>query len=105
MVIRKRVAGLIEYNDGEFADVQIVGIEGLEKGLLLERVQLHREDTEDSPYGDPIRSSGLPFPTQCTQPELFGQRHRDMVVGLRCCRSSETVVFWMAPDYQRVIIR
>jgi hypothetical protein len=90
MVIRKRVAGLIEYNDGEFADVQIVGIEGLEKGLLLERVQLHREDTEDSPYGDPIRSSGLPFPTQCTQPELFGQRHRDMVVGLR--RSLVSVV-------------
>ena len=49
MVVRKRVAGRIEYNDGEFAEVQTVGIEGIEEDLLLETIQIHREDTNDTP--------------------------------------------------------
>jgi len=49
MVVRKRVAGVVEHNDGEFSVVQTVGIEEPEKGLLLEEVQFHREDTEDTP--------------------------------------------------------
>lgn len=48
MVVRKRVEGRIDYNDGEFAEVQIVGIEGIELGLWLETIQLHREDTNDT---------------------------------------------------------
>ena len=34
MVVRKRVEGRIEYNDGEFAEVQTVGIEGIEEKIL-----------------------------------------------------------------------
>ncbi len=45
MVVRKRVEGRIEYNDGEFAEVQTVGIEGIEENLLLVTIQIHREDT------------------------------------------------------------
>ncbi len=45
MVVRKRVEGRIEYNDGESAEVQTVGIEGIEENLLLVTIQIHREDT------------------------------------------------------------
>jgi hypothetical protein len=47
-MIRKDVRGVVEYNDGEFAEIQTVGIEGIEKALLLCKIQLHREDTDDS---------------------------------------------------------
>src|ERR1035438_5142731 len=49
MLTSKRVEGRIEYNDGEFAEVQTIGIEGIEKNLLLETIQIHREDTQDTP--------------------------------------------------------
>lgn len=49
VVIRKRVEGEVEVNDGEFAEVQTSGIEGIEKDLLLEPIQIHREDTNDTP--------------------------------------------------------
>ena len=42
MVIRKKVKGVVEFNDGDFAEVQTVGIEGIEKNLLLWKIQLHR---------------------------------------------------------------
>jgi hypothetical protein len=45
IISQKRVHGEVEYNDGEFAEVQTVGIEGLEKDLLLETIQVHRNDT------------------------------------------------------------
>jgi hypothetical protein len=45
----ERVEGVVEYNDGEFAEVRTYGIEGIENGLLLETIQVHREDTEDMP--------------------------------------------------------
>lgn len=49
MLTRKRVEGKVESNNGEFADVLTFGIEGIEKNLLLETIQLHIEDTEDTP--------------------------------------------------------
>ena len=47
-ISRKRVHGEVEHNDGEFAEIQTVGIEGIEKDLLLETIQVHRCDTDDS---------------------------------------------------------
>ena len=49
MVIRKQAKGEVEYNDGEFAEVQTLGIEGIEQDLWLKPIQLHREDTNDTP--------------------------------------------------------
>jgi hypothetical protein len=49
MIISKKVKGEIDYNDGEFAEVQTSGIEGIEKDLLLDTFQIHREDSSDSP--------------------------------------------------------
>jgi len=49
MIIRKRTEGKILYNDGEFAEVQLVGIEGNDDDLLLETTQIHRCDTDDLP--------------------------------------------------------
>jgi hypothetical protein len=49
MLTSKRVEGEVNYNDGSFAEVETYGIEGIEKNLLLETVQLHIEDTEDTP--------------------------------------------------------
>jgi hypothetical protein len=45
----ERVEGVVEYNNGEFAEVRTYGVEGIEDGLLLETIQVHREDTEDMP--------------------------------------------------------
>jgi hypothetical protein len=45
IISQTRVRGEVEYNDGEFAEIQTVGIEGIEKDLLLETIQVHREDT------------------------------------------------------------
>jgi len=49
MVTRKKVAGQVEVNDGQLAEIQTVGIEGDEKNLLLDRIQIHREDSDDTP--------------------------------------------------------
>ena len=49
MLTRKRVEGEVKYNDGEFAEVLTFGIEGIEKHLALETIQIHCEDTEDTP--------------------------------------------------------
>ena len=35
-----------EYNDGEFAEVMTIGIEGIEEGFLLETIQINCCDTE-----------------------------------------------------------
>ena len=48
MIVRKQVEGAVQYNNGEFAEVDTIGIEGLEKDLLLETIQVHRCDTEDT---------------------------------------------------------
>ena len=48
MIVTKRVEGEVEFNDGEFAEVQTYGIEGIEKDLLLQTVQIHREDTDNT---------------------------------------------------------
>ena len=45
---QKRVYGRTESNNGEFAEIQTVGIEGIDKGLLLETIQVHRQDTSYS---------------------------------------------------------
>jgi hypothetical protein len=45
----KRIEGQVEYNDGEFAEVLTYGIEGIEKNLHMEEIQLHRDYTEDTP--------------------------------------------------------
>ena len=48
MIITKRAEGEVEFNDGDFAEIQTYGIEGIEKDLLLKTVQIHREDTDDT---------------------------------------------------------
>ncbi len=49
MITSKRVEGEVDYNDGLFAEVFTYGIEGIEKNLLLETIQLHIEDTDNTP--------------------------------------------------------
>jgi hypothetical protein len=48
-LIRKRVEGEVQYNDGGFAEVLTFGIDGFEKDLALETIQIHCEDTDDTP--------------------------------------------------------
>ena len=50
LAVRKAVRGQVQYNDGEFAEVQTVGIEGIEENLLGEIIQIHRCDTHDVPF-------------------------------------------------------
>ena len=49
MIIAKKVAGDVDLNDGEFAEVTTIGVEVIEKDLLLDTFQIHREDTDDTP--------------------------------------------------------
>jgi hypothetical protein len=49
MLTTKRLEGKVNYNDGSFAEVLTHGVGGIQKSLLLETIQLHREDTEDAP--------------------------------------------------------
>ncbi|MGA3318730.1 MAG: hypothetical protein ABSC64_20115 [Candidatus Korobacteraceae bacterium] len=55
MLTSKRVEGKVDYNDGSFAEVLTYGIEGIEKDLLLETIQLRIEDTEDTPQEFQLR--------------------------------------------------
>jgi hypothetical protein len=48
VIVTKRVEGKVELNDGEFAEVQTYGIDGIEKNLLLKTVQIQRQDTDDT---------------------------------------------------------
>jgi hypothetical protein len=45
---RKEVRGEVLYNAGDFAEIQAIGTEGIERGLLLGTVQIHRSDTDDA---------------------------------------------------------
>ena len=45
---RKEMRGEVLYNDGDFAEIQTIGTEGIERDLLLETVQIHRSDTGDA---------------------------------------------------------
>jgi hypothetical protein len=45
MVNRKEVMGEVVHNDGEFAEIQTFGIDGIETGLLLDTIQLFRCDS------------------------------------------------------------
>jgi hypothetical protein len=49
MVIRKRVEGEVLYNNGDFAEVATIGIEGIEKDLWLDTIQIDCSQTEDTP--------------------------------------------------------
>src|ERR1022692_4883857 len=49
MIVRKQVEGAVQHNNGEFAEVLTFGIEGIEKDLALETIQIHCEDTGDTP--------------------------------------------------------
>src|SRR5271167_2526582 len=49
MVIRKRVEGEVRYNHGDFAEVETIGIEGIEKDLWLDTIHIDCSQTEDTP--------------------------------------------------------
>jgi hypothetical protein len=51
LITRKKVEGMVSYNDGCFAEVKISGIEGIEKGLFLSTMQIHAQDTADTCEG------------------------------------------------------
>ena len=48
MLTGKRVESEVEYNTGEFAEIQTVGMEGIERALLLETIQIRRCDTKNT---------------------------------------------------------
>jgi hypothetical protein len=48
MVITKEVEGEVDSNDGEFAEINTIGIEGIEDGLWLGTMQIRRVNMEDT---------------------------------------------------------
>lgn len=49
MILREIVGGVVEFNDGQFAEVQTFGVQGVEQDLLLSTMQIHREDAAETP--------------------------------------------------------
>lgn len=49
IIVSTRTEGEVQYNDGEFAEIQTNGIDGIEKDLLLDTIQIDRDDTGDTP--------------------------------------------------------
>jgi hypothetical protein len=47
MVVSKKVEGEVEYNDGDFAEVQTFGIEGIEK----KTTEITKLESQDDPFG------------------------------------------------------
>jgi hypothetical protein len=90
MIVTKRIEGEVEFNDGEFAEVQTYGIEGIEKNLLLQTIQIHREDTDNTSNEFQKRFSvgtvlEITTTTELTiqEPGLDGQDLRTAVTGSR----------------------
>lgn len=48
MTIHKKLAGKIQHNDGDCAEIQVVGRQGIDRDLLLDRFQVDRADTTDT---------------------------------------------------------
>jgi hypothetical protein len=45
VIVTKKVEGEVDYNNGEFAELKTIGIEGIEDGLWLGTITIHRENT------------------------------------------------------------
>ncbi len=41
---KKRIFGRVEFNNGWFAEIQTFGVDGIEKDILLDAIQVHREE-------------------------------------------------------------
>jgi len=48
MTMTKKVEGEVDYNDGEFAELKTIGIEGIENGLWLGTMTIQRDTTEET---------------------------------------------------------
>jgi hypothetical protein len=51
VIVTNKVEGEVDYNDGEFAEAKTFGIEGIENGLWLGDMQIHRAKIEYTPDG------------------------------------------------------
>lgn len=87
MLTTTRVEGAVNYNDGSVAEVQTYGIEGIEKDLLLETIQLHRGDTQDMPeqfqQRFPVGMTVRILTTTELNPSGFGE---SVIEGVHPCR-------------------
>ena len=48
MLIQQKMEGEVVFNDGDFAEIEVGGVEREEAGLFLKTMQAHREDTSDT---------------------------------------------------------
>ena len=46
--VQQKMEGKVVFNDGDFAEIAVAGVEGEEAGLFLTTMQAHREDTSDT---------------------------------------------------------
>ena len=49
IINRKQIEGVVESNDGDFAEIETNGIEGIEEGLLLDTITIERNETKEEP--------------------------------------------------------
>ena len=48
LTVQQKMEGKVVFNDGDFAEIEVSGVEGEEAGLLLETMQAHRGYTSDT---------------------------------------------------------
>jgi hypothetical protein len=73
LIIRKVLEGRIAHNDGDFAEIETIGTEGVEKNLWLDTIQTHREDTNDTTEGFQRRFPVGTWVNICTTTEITNE--------------------------------
>jgi hypothetical protein len=73
LIIRKVLEGRIAHNDGDFAEIERIGTEGIEKNLWLDTIQTHREDTNDTTEGFRRRFPVGTWVNICTTTEITNE--------------------------------
>ena len=65
MIITKEVEGEVDSNDGEFAEINTIGIEGIEDGRWLGTMQIRRIKHGGHAEGFSAETPGRDAPADC----------------------------------------
>jgi hypothetical protein len=49
IINRQQIEGEVQSNDGDVAEIQTNGIEGIEEDLLLDTIEIVRDETKETP--------------------------------------------------------
>ena len=56
---KKRVFGRVKFNEGWYAEIETFGIEGVEKNILLDTIQVDREEMTEEQFRQEFRVGSI----------------------------------------------